>query len=271
MKFTVLGSTGFIGSNLVQHIHKKGFECNTPDIRKDEIESENFGHVIYAIGVPNFKERPFEAVEAHVCLLQRFLKLAHFDSFLYLSGTRVYRNSISTKEEEPIIVNPMNLDDLYNISKLMGESVCMASKRDNIRIARLSNVTGNAFSSDLFLPSIIREAVDKKKVVVYTSIDSEKDYVYIDDVVRILPEISLQGKYKIYNVANGKNVKSKEILDALVKITDCEVRVSENAPEYSFPPISIERIKSEFIYNPISILDKLDFMVKSYCNRIQVK
>src|SRR6267378_5363667 len=120
MKFTILGSRGFIGSNLVRYLKEKGVDCHTLDISTENINNKSLGHVIYAIGVPNFKEHQFDAVDAHVCTLMHFLKQATFDSFLYLSATHVYFGASSTNEEEPITINPTNFNELYAISKLMG-------------------------------------------------------------------------------------------------------------------------------------------------------
>jgi len=267
MKFTILGSNGFIGSHIVKHLKKNGISCYSPDLKKEQISSKNLGHVIYAIGVSDFKNKPFEVIDSHVCLLKNILEKTNFDSFLYLSSTRVYYNSSTIQEEDSLVVNPQSLSDLYNISKLMGESLCFASKKPNVRVVRLSNVTGNSNAKNLlFIPWIMKDAIEKKKITLFSSLESEKDYVYIDDVVKILPEISLKGKFSIYNVATGKNIKSRDIVNELVKITGCDVEVAPDAKTYSFPPISIKRIKNEFNFEPISILSKIKEMVDSYNN-----
>ena len=165
MKYTILGSKGFIGSHLVKYLEKQGNEVITLDIRKEEIHNKSLGNVIYSIGIPNFIERPFDAVEAHVCLLTKLLEKGNFDSFLYISSARLYAELESTNENESITVNPSKINDLYNISKAMGESICLASKKKKIKIVRPSNVTGNNFRSNLFIPSIIRDAVTNQKIV----------------------------------------------------------------------------------------------------------
>lgn len=266
MKFTILGAKGFVGSNIVNHLLKNGIDCFTPEIREVDISNEYLGHVIYAIGIPNFKQRPFDAVEAHVCTLKNILLNTKFDSFLYLSGTRVYLHTSSTNEDAPITVNPTSLEDLYNISKVMGESLCLSINNPAIRIARLSNVTGNNFTSSLFLPSIIRDAIDKKKIIVHTKLESKKDYIHIDDVVKMVQEITLNGKHRIYNIASGKNTRSKEIVDEISRVTGCSVEEYPNSLEYSFPKISIERLVNEFQFSPSSIIEKLENIIISYKN-----
>lgn len=264
MKFTVFGSSGFIGSNLLKYLETKDFEVFFPNIRKQNVFDDSLGHVIYAIGVPNFLEEPFNTVDGHVCILKKILEKGKFESLLYLSSSRIYYGANITGEEEPIRVNPSKLNDLYNISKIMGESICMTAKCDNVRIVRPSNVTGNNFNSNLFLPSIIRDAIEKNKIILHTTLESEKDYILVNDLISILPEISLNAKQKIYNVARGQNTKTEEIVDEISRITGCEVEVEQNAKNYSFPIISTQRIKNEFNFNPKSIIPELEKIISNY-------
>ena len=175
MKFTVFGSSGYLGSSLVQKFKSEKIECLTPDIRKDKIGDKDLGHIIYAIGVSNFKQNPSKAIDAHVILLNKLLNEVKFESFLYLSSTRIYYDASSTDENSSLVINPSDNNNLYNISKIMGEVICNSSKKQNVRIARLSNVTGNNFNTNLFLPAIIQDAINFKKITLETKLDSEKD------------------------------------------------------------------------------------------------
>ena len=57
----------------------------------------------------------------------------------------------------------------------------------------------------------MREAVINGKIVFKTALSSEKDYIAIDDVVKLLFLIAQKGKNKIYNVASGTNVSNSEL------------------------------------------------------------
>ena len=264
--FSIIGSNGFIGSNLVKRFNEESTDYSVPDIEDASFLNKNLGDVIYTLGVSDFKKKPYRTVDAHVCILRKILENGRFDSFLYFSSGRIYYNGKTSFEDDSITVNSSNIDDLYNISKLLGESLCISSKLENVRIVRPSNVTGNSFTSNLFIPSIIKDAIKDKKIVLHSSLDSEKDYVYIDDLTKIIPEISLNGKEKIYNIAYGQNTKTKSIVDEISRITNCSVEVAPDAQKFSFPQISIERIKNEFNFKPASIIDKLENMVKSFEN-----
>ncbi len=268
MKFTVFGSKGYIGSAFCNYLKSQNIECVTPDIRNEKISTENLGHVIYAIGVLDFKQNPMKAINAHVFLLNKLLNEINFDSFLYLSSTKIYFNTSSTDENSSLVVNPSNFDNVYNISKIMGETICNISKKQNVRIVRLSNIVGNNFDSNLSLPSIIKDAINFKKIILQTSLDSEKDYVYIDDVLNILQKISLCGKNSIYNVASGQNLNNEKIVKKIQEITGCELEVIENAKKYSFLPISIKRIQKEFNFDPTPVLNKFEKIIHTYQNKI---
>jgi len=266
MKFTILGSTGFIGKNLVDYLLKLGMDVYSPNIRKEDISKKHLGHVIYAIGELNSKKNFSNVVDSHVCYLNHILKEGNFDSLLYCSATRIYSGVSDTDENNSLNLNPRNLNHLYPISKIMGESICLSYNNPKIRIARLSNVSGLNHISNLFLPSIIREAVDDKIIKLHTKLESEKDYVSIDDVVKILTEIALYGKYRIYNVAQGNNTSNLEIITKIQKITSCQIEVLPDANLYSFPKINIKRISDEFNFHPKPILEYIEDIVKSYKN-----
>lgn len=258
MKFSVFGANGFIGSNMVHFLKSQNHECSELEPNDEKIFDRPLGNVIYCIGLTaDFRERPFDTVEAHVCLLHKILKGCKFDSFLYLSSTRVYSNSTSTNERDRLHVEPTNPDSLYNISKLMGESLCLASKSQNIRIARLSNVVGIGGNHNDFLNSLIHDASSNKKVLLHTTPTSEKDYVYIDDVIKILEKIAINGKENLYNVASGTNTKVIEIINEIINITNCKIDFSPDAVENSFSKINIEKIQKEFNFKPTPFCSKL--------------
>jgi nucleoside-diphosphate-sugar epimerase len=262
--FTVLGASGFIGSNLVRWLRSQNVPHWCPS-RETSLRGRHLSHVVYCIGLTgDFRERPSETVQAHVSGLADVLEHAEFDSFLYLSSTRIYAGVSRGTEDASLEVNPNNPEDLYNLSKLLGESICISSRRPNVRIVRLSNVYGNDFSSQNFLSSVLRDVVERRKVVLRTSLNSEKDYVSIDDVVDILPSISHSGQHRIYNVASGNNTSHGALVEKLVQLTGCEVQVLPGTPAVRFPVVAIDRVRNEFGFRPRDVLDSLGALIEGY-------
>jgi len=269
--FTVLGASGFIGSHLVAQLHRERQGC-FPIGRGDSLPDDP-GHIIDCTGLTaDFRTRPFETVEAHVCRLLDILRRSTFESFLYLSSTRVYGvgDGIAS-EEDKVQVEPLKFDDIYNISKVMGEAVCFSLDKSNVRVVRLSNVYGYDSKSENFMFTLIRDALCDSKIVLHVAPDSSKDHISVEDVVGILPRIAVSGEHRIYNAAHGVNTTVVEIADRLKELTGCSVETTTEARTVCFPVIDTSRLKQEFGFESSRLLDDLTSLVKGYKERGEVK
>lgn len=249
-RYTVLGSSGFIGTHLVQTLTLQGRQVSAP-ARTDEdtlvrtLKERPLDHLIYCAGLTaDFRSKPFETVDAHITLLRRILESCEFDSLVYLSSTRVYQGADGTREDATLRVRPMVPDDLYNVSKLMGESLCLSAGR-NCKVARVSNVFGLKLNRDSFLGAVAQEAAQTGRVRFQTSPESEKDFVALDDVVRWLSIIGPAGTKSVYNLAMGRNT-SNQMLSEILYNLGIPVEFNANAPTVTFPPISTAAISAEF-------------------------
>lgn len=269
MMFTVLGAGGFIGSELVASLKEKEGTAIYAPLRQsgkdifDEIIERDLGHVFYCIGLTaNFRNRPYDTVEAHVCLLRRLLEHGRFESLTYLSSTRVYEGSATTHESAILQVSPGNPGHLYNLSKLMGESLCLASGR-KARVVRLSNVFGRAMPQQNFISLVFKEAADTDRVRFLTAPESAKDYVSVADVVRWLPQIALHGTHSIYNVASGKNTSNADIA-SLLERKEIIVSFAAEAPEWTFPVIDTNRLAQEFGDAQNNLTSEFDYLFSCF-------
>jgi nucleoside-diphosphate-sugar epimerase len=231
--------------------------------RRDEcLVGKQLGLVVYAIGVTSdFRQRPFDTVAAHVCRLNEVLRECDFESLTYLSSTRVYHGLQGIADENSrLTVDPQRPDELYNISKLAGESLALASGRP-IKVVRISNVYGPGETSSNFLASVIREAAMTGSVTLETAPESAKDYLAIDDVVRWMEHVTLHGKHQLYNLASGENVTHRALALALSSVTGAKIYFAPNAPSVIHPPISTDRLASEFRVRPRRLWDELSNLV----------
>jgi nucleoside-diphosphate-sugar epimerase len=264
MRFTVLGASGFIGRNLVAHLREGGHEVLAPARNDAGRFRGSLGHVIYCIGLTSdFRHRPFDTVRAHVSVLSDVLEQADFASLLYLSSTRVYSRASETAETATLPSSPLESSDLYNLSKLMGESLCLNSERNGTRIVRLSNVIGFDPASDNFLSSLIRDAIEGT-ILLRSALDSSKDYIALNDVLSILPRIAVEGVDRVYNVARGRNIRNSQLTKKLELLTGCRVKVAPRAPVQRFLPINIERLCREFGFSPSNPVERLADLVDAY-------
>jgi nucleoside-diphosphate-sugar epimerase len=264
LKFTVLGGNGYIGRNVSTYLAELGHEVFVSGRNMSGVFGTDLGHVIYAIGLTgDFRTRPFDTVEAHVCRLREVLSSASFDSFLYLSSTRLYGAREGLARETDLISARPGLDAVYDVSKLLGESLCLSIENKKIRVARLSNVYGPGQSANTFLGSIRDELKARARVTIQEAPDSCKDYVCISDVVKILSHIAVCGKERLYNVASGCVTSHGQIADQINKLRLGSVSFSPSATSRRFPKIGIDKILDEVKIEPRSVLADIESLIQN--------
>lgn len=243
---TVLGASGFIGSHLAQELRAQGVEVATPGIDHD-LRGEDLGAGFYCIGVTaDFRSRPFDTVESHVSKFARVLEETSFESLVYLSSTRIYGTGHEPgHEDDGIIIRPWTIDHLYNLSKLLAESLANASGKP-VKAVRLSNVYGADLGSQNFLSSILSDAARGRKITLHTSMDSSKDYINVNAATARIARIGFEGDRSLYNVASGTNVTNRELADCIRTHTDVEIETAPDSPMVAMAPVDITRVVDEF-------------------------
>lgn len=262
---TVLGASGFIGSHLIDYLKQNNDDFFAPEKDDERIFSKHLGDVVYAIGITSdFRERPLACIDAHICILHRLIQEGNFDSLTYLSSTRVYGIGKNTSENSALTVNPNTLDDIYNISKLMGESIVIHSGRPYMKVVRLSNVLGENQNPDTFLAQLLQEGFTTGSVTFQQALNSAKDYIHIRDAVVFLRHIAKLRESGIYNIAGGETISNADIADYMERILGFETSVVDNVPTRSFSPININKVVKLFGIKPRSFSDYFPELLHHY-------
>jgi len=262
MKATVLGASGFIGRNLVRHLSSAGYEVTTPG--RDDLEhlGGQLGRVFYCIGMTgNFRDRPLDTVDVHAGLPGRLLERVEFESFVYFSSTRIYAGAEETSETTPIAVTP-SADTTYDLSKMLGEALCLSDDRQSVKVIRLSNVYGPDQGTATFLGSLLEDLAAAGHTTIREAAGSSKDYVAVADVADLAERIARSGSHRTYNVASGRPVRHDEIAEA-VRSEGLSCTFTPGGILRAFPPINIERIRTEFGFSPRSLLQDLPALLRA--------
>src|SRR5690606_39421121 len=80
---------------------------------------------------------------------------------------------------------------------------------------------------DIFIDQLLEEGRQTGHIRLQTSLESRKDYLYIDDAVRALIDISTSPARGIINVASGQAVSNREIMERSEEHTS-ELQSREN-------------------------------------------
>lgn len=247
---TIIGARGFIGSALAQRVAGEGIEVQR--VGRGEAIPPELGHVYFCAGLTaDFRKRPHDTIDAHVTLVNELLRASALESFTYLSSTRVYMHSTEGREESAIIVVPQDPSDLYNLSKLTGEAICLTDPRESVRVVRLSNVFGLGDASANFLAAVLGEASASGSVTIETGRKAAKDYIAVNDAVEAVFRVPFQARSRILNVASGVTT-TNEAIGALLQRYGAKVAYADVELRPIFPQIDNRRMREELGVEPQS-------------------
>jgi nucleoside-diphosphate-sugar epimerase len=112
---------------------------------------------------------------------------------------------------------------------------------------------------------VVREAVERRTVELRTSLDSQRDFVHVDDVTRVLPEIAVRGRARLYNVASGRSTTNAAVAAALEAATGCTTRVVAGAVRSAYPPVDVSRIRGELGFEPSAdVISRIPAIVRAF-------
>ena len=219
--FTIFGQ-GFVGTNISIFLKKKKYNLFLPKKGKYKFK-KNLHNVIYCIGNHNWVKDPKGTYDANLGLVPEIIFNNKFDSFTLLSSTRLYLGNSEgeTSENNPININSNDKNFFYNSLKLAAENLCLSLNNKNIKVVRMSNLFGDNFSNQIYLlPTLIRNAINDKKINILINKKSSKDFLYINEAFDVLLKIIKKGRYRLYNIASGKNIELSKISQKIKKITN---------------------------------------------------
>jgi nucleoside-diphosphate-sugar epimerase len=211
---TVIGAGGFIGGRLVEVLQAQGREVYAPGRVDPALFDRDLGHVFYCAGLTgDFVDRPFDAVEAHAGLIARILRDARFERLVYLSSTRLYDSlgRAGGREDDVLALDPALPRNVYDLSKALGENLCLTRSDGRAAVARLSNVFDLHPLASGFLSELLARAVKERSIVLEVSPAGGRDYIHVDDAIAGLLALDATTGSGIVNIASGEILTNGEL------------------------------------------------------------
>jgi UDP-glucose 4-epimerase len=291
MNMLVLGGNGFIGSHLVDLLLQNNHFVRVVDkfperfrqpldgvdyriIRFDDkaelVESlANIDIVYHCISttLPGTSSLdPIFDIQSNlinsVSLLNMMAK-AEMKRIVFLSsGGTVYGNpaEIPTRETHPL--RPISS---YGIVKVAIENyLSMYEMLYKIKpvILRASNPYGprqGHFQTQGVISTFLRSIKSNKELVVWGTGDIVRDYIYIDDLVKLCYQASISDTSGIFNVGSGRGASINEIIEIISKTTKI-VPIKKYYPKRVFDVdkiiLDISKTAETFHWNPTISLEE---------------
>ncbi len=255
MRVVVIGSSGFIGTNLVEYLNSRQLDVVACDIREPVKrfegvnyhkvtgdEAEYYGNVIEAgdyvvllrwkgvsvSAIKNQQELFRSNIVENVLLIDLCVKRKAGKIVFASSGGAVYGNKDVLPISEREDVRPISE---YGVQKLMIEEYLGFISRTSgiptlcLRIANPFGPYQPAFSGQGIIATFLASCLQGKSVEIWGDGNCLRDYLYVDDlcecVCRCLLEDIGEG---VYNIGSGIGTSILQICEAISEVTGAELR-----------------------------------------------
>lgn len=229
MRILIIGGSGFIGKNLINHFHK----FNNIKLKFTSSVKKNKNYIKYKIGdplplsirrfkpevlintawygIPNFNfKNSYKNIVDNILFIKELKKLKTIKKIIVLGSCW----EILNKDAIP-------KDTHYFIWAKNSINMCYEefSRYNNIRYnwIRLFYVYGTGQKSKSLIPTIIENS-NLKRETLLNNPNLSQDFIYIEDVVSIIKLIALSNKSFEINIGSGKLTKVKNIKKIVDKI-----------------------------------------------------
>jgi UDP-glucose 4-epimerase len=286
LKILLTGAAGGIGSTLGYYLFKKGHTLTLIDNLRNgyeenlTINGETFGkfynlsicnlnivellkgeydciiHLAAITALPDCENNAVETVNVNVSGTMNILECArkwNVPHVIFSSTSAVYENNKEKLFTENLDINPRLW---YSLSKKMAEEIC-ESYRINydmpITTLRFFNVFGPRQDIHRKHPPlinyIVRELRNNSSPILHSDGQQKRDYVHVDDVVRLIDICLEQKPNDTFNVCSGTLISVNEIADCIREILGSDIRplyrdaskLWDNYPELFDGPYSLRK------------------------------
>jgi UDP-glucose 4-epimerase len=253
MKAIIIGSKGFIGHNLFMHFKEKGHDVWGADVMVDYANSERyflidasnsdfnsvFQHETYdvcincsgAASVPDSLINPLRDYYLNTANVFRMLEaIRNFQPdcrFINLSSAAVYGNPQHLPVKEAANPDPLSP---YGIHKLQAEKICnefYEFYNINTCSLRIFSAYGIGLQKQLFW-DLYKKAKSGIPFTLYGTGNESRDFIYISDLVKAIELVSKSASFKadVINIANGKEIRIKDVVSIFFSLFNSEINYS---------------------------------------------
>ncbi len=283
-KILITGGTGFIGSHLAEYCASKGYKVTVFDrynpifnlgnlssskynkkikfvfgdirdfdsIDKEVRKNNVILHLAALIGIPYSYVSPLAYLKTNVEGTYNILESVRRNNtskLILTSTSEVY----GTAKYVPIDENhPLQAQSPYSASKMSADQLAISYNLSfglPVTIIRPFNTFGPRQSLRAVIPTIINQAIDRKKILNLGIIKARRDFNYINDVVDAF-EKSIRSKKdigQIINIGSGYEISIEELAKTIYEIMDLPLKIHKDKKRLRPAKSEVLRLKASNI------------------------
>jgi GDP-4-dehydro-6-deoxy-D-mannose reductase len=287
MRILITGSQGFAGRHLINELQKNNWQIGgfdktpasreTHDIEYFQSDIRDNAAVEHAVkqfkpdacihlsgiafvphGLKNVEEVLSVNTLGTICLLEACRQFVPAIRFLFVSSSEVYgpaRDKKSVAEDD--FLSP---DNPYAVSKAAADYIVRFYARQygmHTIVARPSNHIGPGQSTAFAVSSFAAQLAARPapEIIKVGNLDSTRNFTDVRDVVRAYRLLIEKGeKGAAYNIAAGREVKLRYILEQLFEISGIKPKIEIDPerfrPDVPRPRLDTSKIRDEINWKP---------------------
>jgi len=282
-RILVLGSEGFIGKKFIEFQktldfpHKNLFKVDIREIKKQNYYKcnasnyENLNYIIQKI-VPdeiyNFSgsfSNVFEIdymnnVMVSKNIFDSLIQNKQTDCKVLINGSAAeygFIKKYSSPVKEDSSLNPISFYGLSKVYQTFLAKTYFLRDNVNVFVTRPFNIIGYGISNKLFIGRLISEIeqnITSRKKINLGNLDSERDYIDIDDLLKAYKLIMERGTPgEVYNIGSGKSIKMLNLLRIFLEVFNIDFKDVELSKDF------VRRFDVPKIVGDISKLKELNW------------
>jgi len=255
IKVAITGSSGFIGKHLVKFLKKQKKIVVIPFSRKKKNYrfikdyskiKKKYDFLIYLSEDANsllYNLLKKEEILKYKSTIKKLSNL-YRDRLIYFSSASMYSDKHIGNIKENYKIYPHSL---YSMNKIECEKVV---KRNNGIILRLTNIIGKNMPNRNVITAVLKKL--KQKEIVIQNKFPVRDFLHVNDLLKLILKIIKKPKSGIYNVGSGKGIKIYDLAKAIARRSDKKKKIISMKKKFQFSRkvLDIKKTSKDFGWSP---------------------